>query len=69
MKILSLSLLALVPQFFLFSQKEPIVLRKIEATPAVQKLAPPSLDAYLQALPVHFVTYLNQISVVILIAI
>ena len=60
MKILSLCLLVLVPQFFLFAQKEPIVLRKIEATPAVQKLAPPSLDAYLQALPVHFVTYLNQ---------
>ena len=60
MKYYLITLLFVLPQFFLFSQKEPIVLRKIEATPAVRKLAPPSLDSYLQALPVHFITYLNK---------
>ena len=60
MKFLSILLLSFIPFSFLFAQKEPIILRKIEATPAVIKSYPPSLESYLQALPAHFITHLNQ---------
>ena len=42
------------------AQKETILLRKIEATKAVQTTKPQSLKAYLESLPTHFINYLNQ---------
>ena len=60
MKFLPILLLSFLPLSFLSAQKESIILRKIEATPAVIKNYPPSLESYLQALPAHFITYLNQ---------
>ena len=44
----------------LVAQKETILLRKIEATNAVESARPQSLNAYLESLPTHFINYLNQ---------
>ena len=43
-----------------FAQKETVLLRKINATNAVQSTHPVSLNAYLESLPTHFISYLNQ---------
>lgn len=43
-----------------FGQKETIILGKIKATSNVLSQNPSSLNAYLEAIPVHFKHYLNQ---------
>ena len=43
-----------------FAQKETVLLRKINATNAVESTRPVSLNAYLESLPTHFINYLNQ---------
>ena len=43
-----------------FGQKETIILGKINATSNILTQNPPSLNAYLEAMPVHFKHYLNQ---------
>ncbi len=42
------------------SAKETIVLREIDAVANVKQQSPPSLAAYLQAMPTHFITSLNS---------
>ena len=43
-----------------FAQKDTVLLRQINATNAVQATHPASLNAYLESLPTHFISYLNQ---------
>ena len=43
-----------------FAQKDTILLRQINATNAVKATHPASLNAYLESLPTHFISYLNQ---------
>ncbi len=56
LRILALTL----PCIFSFGQKETIILGKISATSSVLSQSPTSLNAYLEAMPVHFKHYLNQ---------
>ena len=46
--------------FSAFAQKDTVLLRQINATNAVQATHPASLNAYLESLPTHFISYLNQ---------
>ena len=48
--------------FLLFHvrSERTVLLRKINATNAVQSTHPVSLNAYLESLPTHFISYLNQ---------
>ena len=43
-----------------FAQKDTVLLRQINATNAVQATHPASLNTYLESLPTHFISYLNQ---------
>lgn len=52
--------LSLFLPFYLSAQKDTVLLRKIDATNAVKTTRPPSLNAYLESLPAHFINYLNQ---------
>ena len=60
MKPLLLFLLTGLTANLCFSQKDTIILGKIKATSNIIKENPPSLNAFLEALPVHFKHYLNQ---------
>ena len=46
--------------FYGNAQKDTVLLRKIEATNSVHSTRPSSLHAYLESLPTHFISYLNQ---------
>ena len=46
--------------FDCLAQKDTVLLRQINATSAVQATRPTSLNAYLESLPTHFISYLNQ---------
>ena len=46
--------------FSAFAQKDTVLLRQINATNAVEATHPASLNTYLESLPTHFISYLNQ---------
>ena len=52
--------LSILISFDCLAQKDTVLLRQINATSAVQATRPTSLNAYLESLPTHFISYLNQ---------
>jgi len=52
--------LSILISFDCLAQKDTVLLRQINATSAVQATRPTSLNAYLESLPTHFMSYLNQ---------
>ena len=52
--------LSILISFDCLAQKDTVLLRQINATSSVQATRPTSLNAYLESLPTHFISYLNQ---------
>jgi len=60
MKLFIFTILISLSANICFAQKDTIILGKIKATANVVKENPPSLNAFLEAIPIHFKHYLNQ---------
>jgi len=60
MKTNIIAFIAIFSASFCFAQKDTIILGEINAAPNIIRQNPPSLDAFLEAIPVHFKHYLNQ---------
>lgn len=60
MKTNIIAFIVILSASFCFAKKDTIILGKINAASNILKQNPPSLDAFLEAMPVHFKHYLNQ---------